>query len=194
MVNVVYSKSTRLWRWSAWASFGIQQWHRGNGSIRSCWLSWQSMVTVESPTELMHISRAPPQALTKMKSQWTTISMKLNKEEVIRRLGFWVKRQRYEYKLYRKGDPSSDMTPNRIGLLDDLMFEWTVRSNTWMDYYQELKAYADGHGNSLVPCSMKQLNEWTNEQRHQFRVYQENRALSNITDEQAKLVSGVELA
>lgn len=104
-----------------------------------------------------------------------------------RSLGSWVKRQRYQYKLYQDENPASDMTPERIQLLEKLNFAWQIRGNAiWEDYFQELKEYYKQHSHTLVPCSRKTLYEWTQEQRQQCRVYDEDPSRSELTGEQVR--------
>lgn len=54
------------------------------------------------------------------------------------------------------------MTEERIGLLNDLGFAWTVRGRRgatpsvqkpWLQWYQELKAYQEQNGHCLVPSA-----------------------------------------
>ena len=116
-------------------------------------------------------------------------------EEEWRSLGSWIKRQRYQYKLYQEGNPASDMTPERIGLLNKINFQWQIRgTSSWEDYYEELKDYYNQHSNTLVPCSQKALYEWTNEQRQQCRLYEEDPALSQLNEEQYRQLKQLGLA
>lgn len=54
-------------------------------------------------------------------------------------LGAWAKRQQVQYTLYCKGDGTkSDLTEERVRLLNDLGFVWSRRTNTWNENFQRL--------------------------------------------------------
>ncbi|KAL7529921.1 hypothetical protein ACHAXR_003231 [Thalassiosira sp. AJA248-18] len=54
-------------------------------------------------------------------------------------LGAWVKRQQVQYTLYSRGDGTkSDLTEERVRLLNDLGFIWSRRTNTWNENFQRL--------------------------------------------------------
>jgi hypothetical protein len=51
---------------------------------------------------------------------------------------------------------STPLTPDRINLLNEIGFTWTIRSRdslgeSWNQRLAELKAYKEEHGNCLVP-------------------------------------------
>ena len=59
-------------------------------------------------------------------------------------LGTWTNKQRYQYRLYERKDPTSAMTEKRIALLEEIGFEWNARvkeeGNTfdsWLKIYQK---------------------------------------------------------
>jgi Helicase associated domain len=81
-----------------------------------------------------------------------------------RKLGIFVSAQRSQYKALQmlEHDQSADktrtsLTPERIRLLNDLGFSWTVRSQyligeSWNQKLNELKLYRDIHGHCNVPA------------------------------------------
>jgi len=119
-----------------------------------------------------------------------------NNEKQYRRLGSWIKNQRYQYKLYQESNPTSDMTLERINLLNDIDFEWKIRGDdsSWKDYYNQLQDYYHKHGHTLVPCSNKILCDWTNSQRQQYRIFEEDPSESDLSEEQFKLLRNVGLS
>ena len=79
-----------------------------------------------------------------------------------RKLGIWVSAQRQQKKLMEStADEASQikstpLTQDRIDLLDEIGFTWTIRSRdslgeSWNQRLAELKAYKEKHGNCLVP-------------------------------------------
>ena len=94
-------------------------------------------------------------------------------------LGAWVKRQQYQYKLYHDQRPS-EMTPERIKLLNDVGFVWNRRSKSWMERYEHLQAFKKQNGHINVPVkAYPSLNEWVREQRTQLKKYKVNEGSSN---------------
>lgn len=86
-------------------------------------------------------------------------------------LGSWVKRQQVQYTLYKKGDGTkSELTEERVRLLNDLGFVWSRRSNTWNENFQRLSKWKEEHGNILIPDDsddpeLVALNKWIADQR-----------------------------
>jgi hypothetical protein len=78
-----------------------------------------------------------------------------------RKLGVWVSAQRQQYKLLGSGDPSkrrraAPLTSDRIALLNEIDFTWTIRSRdslgeSWNQRLEELKEYKKEYGTTLVP-------------------------------------------
>uniref|UniRef100_A0A7S3P091 Helicase-associated domain-containing protein n=1 Tax=Amphora coffeiformis TaxID=265554 RepID=A0A7S3P091_9STRA len=79
-----------------------------------------------------------------------------------RRLGIWVSAQRQQYKQMQSGPQeesgsrTTPLTEDRIALLNELGFTWTIRSRdslgeSWNQRLQELRDYMAVHGNCLVP-------------------------------------------
>eukprot|EP00980_Cylindrotheca_fusiformis_P006910 scaffold1442_cov128-Cylindrotheca_fusiformis.AAC.31 len=102
-----------------------------------------------------------------------------------RRLGIWVSAQRQQYKIMRqmpesaKARRSAPLTEERIGLLNDIGFTWTIRSRdtfgeSWNQRFEELKEFKRIHGHCLVPSRYSEspeLGVWVGTQRTQYRLY-----------------------
>jgi len=87
-------------------------------------------------------------------------------------LARWVKRQRYQYKLFHQGETSS-MAWDRIKMLEDLGFIWDSHEATWQNMFKELITYKKQCGNCEVPTnhSNSTLYTWINRQRAQYKHY-----------------------
>lgn len=91
-------------------------------------------------------------------------------------LGAWVKRQQVQYTLYCKGDGTkSDLTAERVQLLNDLGFVWSRRTNTWNENYERLVKWKETHGNChMIPDKstdpeVAQLHKWVSDQRVHYK-------------------------
>lgn len=100
-------------------------------------------------------------------------------------LARWVKRQRHQRVLQKRGDPRSSCTPERVALLDSLGFVWDSHEVSWLQRLDELQAYKKENGHCLVPSTFPknaQLATWVKCQRRQYKLFAENKT-SNITQE-----------
>ena len=99
-------------------------------------------------------------------------------------LAQWVKRQRYQRKIFKEGQHST-MTEERKILLDNLGFIWDSHSSFWEDRFQELTAFKEKHGHANVPTKYPenlQLAIWAKCQRRQFKIFRtEGPKQSNMT-------------
>ena len=91
-------------------------------------------------------------------------------------LGAWVKRQQVQYTLYCKGDGTkSDLTAERVQLLNELGFVWSRRTNTWHENYDRLVKWKETHGNChIIPDKstdpeVAQLHKWVSDQRTHYK-------------------------
>mmetsp|Transcript_27298 Transcript_27298/g.40299 ORF Transcript_27298/g.40299 Transcript_27298/m.40299 type:complete len:600 (-) Transcript_27298:42-1841(-) len=89
-------------------------------------------------------------------------------------LGPWVKRQRYQYKLYQKGE-QANMTEDRIRILEDIGFVWDLHETQWNKMFDELKAYKAKNGHCDVPISAPSLGTWVTYQRYLYRLLMEGK-------------------
>jgi hypothetical protein len=93
------------------------------------------------------------------------------------KLGYWVGRQRGQYKLYRDGKKSR-LTALRIQALESLGFEWDREGAAWGDHLSELADYRKLHGHCNVPrnCSENtQLGSWVAKQRRNYILYRDGK-------------------
>lgn len=102
-----------------------------------------------------------------------------------RRLGIWVSAQRKQYKTMNqqpdtaKAQRSSPLVQERIELLNQIGFTWTIRSRdglgeSWYRRLDELKAFKAKNGSTLVPAryaEVPDLGVWVATQRTQYRLY-----------------------
>jgi len=91
-------------------------------------------------------------------------------------IGAWVKRQQVQYTLYCKGDETkSDLTAERVQLLNDLGFVWSRRTNTWNEQFDRLVKWKETHGNChMIPDKstdpeVAQLHKWVADQRVHYK-------------------------
>jgi hypothetical protein len=74
---------------------------------------------------------------------------------------------------------SAPLTQERIDLLNELLFTWTIRSRdslgeSWNERLQSLREYSATHRNCLVPSRYPpnpELGVWVGTQRTQYRLY-----------------------
>lgn len=88
-------------------------------------------------------------------------------------LARWVKRQRYQYKLYKK-DQRSAMTEERIHALEGIGFVWDTYTAAWDRRMSELRTFQEVHGHTNVPASYranKKLSAWVKCQRRQYKLF-----------------------
>eukprot|EP00804_Cyclotella_cryptica_P031119 CCRYP_011732-RA/>CCRYP_011732-RA protein AED:0.03 eAED:0.03 QI:459/1/1/1/0.66/0.5/4/77/1122 len=88
-------------------------------------------------------------------------------------LGSWVKRQQVQFTLYRSGS-KSELTEDRVRLLNDLGFVWSRRSNTWNENFQRLKRWSEEHGSCHIPDGIDDpelvaLSKWVADQRVHYK-------------------------
>ncbi|EEC44448.1 predicted protein, partial [Phaeodactylum tricornutum CCAP 1055/1] len=95
-----------------------------------------------------------------------------------RRLGIWVSAQRQQYKIVQtppelRPRRSAPLTDDRIELLNELGFTWTIRSRdslgeSWTQRLQDLREFRAIHGHCLVPSRYPpnpELGIWVGTQR-----------------------------
>ena len=93
-------------------------------------------------------------------------------------LARWVKRQRYQYKLYLDQDPTSTMTSKRVQILEEIGFVWDSQACLWAQKYEELQQYQAKHGHCNIPGSYQanpSLATWIKCQRRQYRLHRQGR-------------------
>ena len=92
----------------------------------------------------------------------------------------WVKRQKYQYKLFKEGKQST-LSQERITALERIGITWDCHTSTWSDRLSELAKYHSEHGDCNVPSKYPpnpKLSTWVKvrsssssfEPSHEFRV------------------------
>lgn len=107
-------------------------------------------------------------------------------------LARWVKRQRYQHKLFAEGK-SSTMTPERAKLLNDIGFVWDLQSSAWYERLNELRAFRKAFKTCNVPSEWsenRQLAIWVKCQRRQYKLYNAGEKC-NMTPERIAELDGL---
>jgi len=95
-------------------------------------------------------------------------------------LARWVKRQRYQYKLYQRGKPAFT-NPERVCMLEDVGFVWDSHKVNWQKSFQDLIDFKREYGHVDVPTKFprnQSLATWVNRQRGQYKLYRDGKQSS----------------
>ena len=109
-------------------------------------------------------------------------------------LGQWVHTQRKQYRLLQEGKQSSQMTNERISMLEEIGFIWDAQESAWMTRYEELIGFKQRHGHCNVPSDYsanKGLGQWVHTQRTQYRLQQESNQSSSMTNERISMLEEI---
>eukprot|EP00591_Stephanopyxis_turris_P002362 CAMPEP_0195510210 /NCGR_PEP_ID=MMETSP0794_2-20130614/2921_1 /TAXON_ID=515487 /ORGANISM="Stephanopyxis turris, Strain CCMP 815" /LENGTH=557 /DNA_ID=CAMNT_0040637587 /DNA_START=195 /DNA_END=1865 /DNA_ORIENTATION=+ len=88
-------------------------------------------------------------------------------------LGHWVGSQRNEWKKLKDGK-QSELTPERIQMLNDVGFVWNVHDYKWQSMYEKLLIFWKEHGHCCVPDTYptnQSLSNWVLRQRAEHAVF-----------------------
>ena len=86
-------------------------------------------------------------------------------------------------KVKKKSEPNQQ----KIGLLDSIVFTWTI----WENGFAEIKEYKAMHGDCLVPIeNHKELFKWVSTQRLQYKYFQEGKK-SALNQHKIDLLDGI---
>ena len=88
------------------------------------------------------------------------------------KLGQWIKRQRYQRKLFQRGSPSS-LNRDRIKQLDSIGFTWSMHDAKWEEKFQELASSVRLHGHcnmAWLDSTNGSLYNWAKRQRRQYHA------------------------
>ena len=108
-------------------------------------------------------------------------------------LAIWVMNQRdyYDRLIDENWKQRPGITKERIEALNEIGFEWRLRDRReWDERYDELVAYKEQHGDTLVPTDARvdsankyrELAVWVNTQRREYRLLQKGKH-SQLTDD-----------
>ena len=89
--------------------------------------------------------------------------------------------QRQQRKLFVKGK-HSQLTPERVAMLEKIGFVWEARIDAWESHYQNLKRFKESNGHLYVPVANTVLSQWVKRQRKQYKKYQKSQESSLTTD------------
>jgi len=110
-------------------------------------------------------------------------------------LGDWVSKTRRDYKLWKQGEKSS-MTPERERELMELGFVFEAgktperregRIKSWEERFEDLKAYKELHGHTVVPQNAGALGQWVHAQRVNYKKIKNGKSSSLSAEKALKL-------
>ena len=117
-----------------------------------------------------------------------------------KKLGSWVKRQRYEYKKWLREDDAF-ISQERIDQLNKIEFVWEVGTGNnrrddmlWKQQFNELVKYKEKHGDCLVPQKYKnsvKLGNWVKRQRREYKKWLKGED-APITQERIEQLEGID--
>jgi hypothetical protein len=84
---------------------------------------------------------------------------------------------RKQYKLFLDGKKCS-ITQDRIQLLQQLDFAWTVQEEVWNQRFLELKEFHQEHGHFNIPSKYEKypkLGQWVKDQRRHYALYKQGK-------------------
>lgn len=97
------------------------------------------------------------------------------------KLAEWQKFQRQQRKLFIKGK-HSQLTPERVVMLERIGFVWEARIDAWESHYQNLQQFKKTHSHIYVPVANTVLSQWVKRQRKQYKKYQKGQE-SSLTED-----------
>jgi hypothetical protein len=102
-------------------------------------------------------------------------------------LGRWVGTQRTEFR-------KAKLTDERIANLNGIDFQFLLRTLSpaahWDTRFQELKAFKNAHGHTIVPTKSGPLGIWVSTQRRQFYLLNAGEK-STMSDERLAKLNGI---
>jgi len=108
------------------------------------------------------------------------------------KLGTWVRTQRHQYQCMQEGK-TSHMNKERIQLLEELAFQWSMSENGWHAQFKRLAEFHRIHGTTSVTGNYPpdpKLGHWVRNQRHQYQLMQEGKT-SSMNKERIQLLEGL---
>jgi len=100
------------------------------------------------------------------------------------KLAEWQKFQRQQRKLFVKGK-HSQLTPERVIMLEKIGFVWEARIDAWESHYVNLRRFKESNGHIYVPVASTVLSQWVKRQRKQYKKY-ENGQDSSLTSDRVE--------
>lgn len=101
------------------------------------------------------------------------------------RLGQWVHHVRCAQKALQQGKPYSlKLTPERIAELEEIGFVWGESRPGWDEHIEDLKAFHQQHGHTLVPANFPEntgLSKWVRRVRVAYSLMQQGKFKKGAT-------------
>lgn len=107
-----------------------------------------------------------------------------------RPLARWVETQRRQHTLMKQNKPSQ-LTPERIKLLDELEFEWDPYEERWLERYNELIEFQRLNGDFVLPTfkTGRVLYRWITQQQKAYHEWMAGKTSSMNEQRRDRLVS-----
>jgi hypothetical protein len=102
------------------------------------------------------------------------------------KLAEWQKFQRQQRKLFVKGK-HSQLTPERVFMLEKIGFVWEARIDAWESHYVNLRRFKESNGHIYVPVANTVLSQWVKRQRKQYKKYELGQDSSLTSDRVERL-------
>eukprot|EP00804_Cyclotella_cryptica_P019454 CCRYP_006630-RC/>CCRYP_006630-RC protein AED:0.24 eAED:0.24 QI:0/0.33/0.25/1/0.33/0.25/4/610/455 len=123
--------------------------------------------------------------LVKYKSEFGHCNVRVD-DKANSKLGYWVQRQRREYKDQR-------LAEDRIAKLNEIGFVWVMR-DSWETRYNELVEYTREFGHCNITLRYKpnpELGKWVNHQREAYKKFKTEGETSTMTQERIDLLEAI---
>jgi hypothetical protein len=94
----------------------------------------------------------------------------------------WIKRQRHQHKRIKLGK-RSNLTQDRVQLLDMIGFNWDSHQNSWASNFESLREFYKNHAHFNVPADYGdkgRLANWIKRQKRQYRLFVESEVSSSM--------------
>jgi len=108
------------------------------------------------------------------------------------KLAEWLVKQRAQYKRFKEQRPSN-ISHERIHMLEELGMEWGAFDSLWMTRYQGLVEYHRQQGHCHVPSNDAQnpeLARWCDTQRKQWKLFQQGKP-SSLSPDRVQLLQQI---
>lgn len=102
-------------------------------------------------------------------------------------LARWIAYHRSKYKT------GSGLPQHQQEALEALGMVWNPYESDWEECYKELVEFHKEHGHCMVPQTTQQgLGRWVAGQRYQYRLYQQGKPWSHMTQERIQLLNKID--
>jgi len=173
-------KSEYLERVSALEELGIE-WDRKNRKYDAMWAKmYRKLVQFQRLHGHTRVPKVPDHTLYK----WAKVQRKARYYLNLKQMG------QLPLKSSRGGEIKTNITPERVHLLEDISFDWDSYKppKSWEDHFANLLAFREAHGHCDVPrrYEHKQLGEWVHHQRKYLSLKLRGNPLGQAMTEERK--------